>query len=329
MIHLDRLQEYLPNNFVSQSNLSNIQEFLQVLPSPCLQNILFESYVSVNDPSVDVSCSIFSEYETREYFHETRPMIYFPEVFMKQSAWQRIQQFYTSWAKSNGVLYDKILNIWFEFDTSSFSSMVLIPNVFFRSIPTCFKAKQEENSYSWITETALPMLLDFSISDRQRQHLYNCMQFLPLNTRVTFYVGVMYPRQTQSIRFVTRGLKIKQVLPYLESIQYSEIAEKIQSLVEDLSPVVDFINPSFDVGTDIESRLGLECWINDYSKERWIDVVEYLSEKKLCLLDKKMALIAYLKKNITTDTICSKISHVKIIYQSCHPVEAKVYLQIC
>jgi hypothetical protein len=121
-------------------------------------------------------------------------------------------------------------------------------------------------------------------------------------------------------------------------------------MIDDLKDMVDRFVLSFDILDDgIGQKLGLELSFigDDYlNKKKWENLLNYLEEKKLCLPEKKEALLHYTSNNlddysggilkpiysattyqndIAQSDIIRYINHIKLVYQPGTITRAKAY----
>jgi hypothetical protein len=314
------------NGLASHKNFSHIEYIYGLIPNKFKQNILFELSLSEKESPVDISFSMFSDNIVRDIGNDTRPEIDFSAIILENPAWHKIQNFYINWAEPGGLLYNKILNIWLEFDTKSSSEMCLTPNVFFRSIPISLQDtfatsnSINQNSHEWVTQIAIPILNNFSTPQVTEHNIVNLIKLLPKSNHIGYYIGVMLPRQSEQIKFVTRGFSKDQIVPYLMAIGLFK--EKSKHLIDKISNFFDCVNISLDVGGSINPVVGLECWLQPpLNNERWFNFIKYLTNEGMCLKVKKSIILNYLLESR------GEINHAKVTFHSEKFIEAKVYLK--
>ena len=108
-----------------------------------------------------------------------------------------------------------------------------------------------------------------------------------------------------------------------------------------------------DFVKSLGKKIGIECSYyphEHYLEKRWSDFLNYLTEKELCIPEKRSSLIRFTgietENNVNdfspellvpttkipddtySNAIVRYISHVKIVYQPGHPLEAKAYLGV-
>jgi len=141
-----------------------------------------------------------------------------------------------------------------------------------------------------------------------------------------------------------------QIIPYLNSIGWSDDTNGLSTLLDELEKYVTRIVLHISVGEKIDNKIGIECsfYPDLYNQEtRWSDFLAFLTEKGLCLSEKKSALLGFpgveqedmnndfdLKTYMTavkipdnnfSSALVRYISHVKLSYEPNYPLEAKVY----
>jgi len=189
-----------------------------------------------------------------------------------------------------------VLGLWFEFDTSSYSSEMPIPNIFLQIKKLRIDTPEDIKKLSWITHIALPLLTGQHLSKKVEKGLIHSIQQLPEGASV-IHVGTMLKREVSGVRIVINRIKPDQVIPYLKSLGWSDGTEELSLLLEELENYVSRMILHINVGEDVDSRIGLECSFSkdQYHQETgWPNFLNYLTEKKLCLPEKKSALLNFL-----------------------------------
>jgi hypothetical protein len=179
----------------------------------------------------------------------------------------------------------------------------------------------------------------------------NCIRHLPENATL-FQVGTLLSRgQNDNVRFYVNHLSPQQIISYLEACKWSGDTNVLSSLLHELGTISDRFVLGFDITPQgIDPRIGVECSFlsDEYHQEtRWRDLLNILVMRNLCLPERRDALLEYpgvegdedvalsVMKPLAsasqhlTDLMTSKIvryiSHLKIVYDRDHFVEAKAY----
>jgi len=277
---------------------------------------------------------------------------YIPDHFLQDAVWQRVQKFANTWANPQSALDKRIQCFWLEFDMPQQPPTVPLPSVFFG--PTHLPrgvATNTVSEYAWLTRSALPLLKGHSIHASVKRQLTTCLQQLPENASL-FQVGVMLSRgDNENLRLFINHLNPSQILHYLRSIGWMRDADALATMLSDLKPLADRFVLGYDITPKgIGPRLGLECSFqedNYHQEPRWEPFLDYLVSKKLCLPEKRDALlrfpgqesngtwdasimrplasISHTLPDLLSSTIVRYISHIKIVYENGKAFEAKAY----
>jgi hypothetical protein len=278
-----------------------------------------------------------------------------PETLLTNPVWNRIRNFCNNWANSASILYDKIDNIWLEFDSAGLPPEVPVPSIFLslKSIESDssnpIKFGITANPHQWLTETALKFLFGRTISVPFERKLFDCFNLLPDGAWIS-QIGAMLARQVEPVRVCITDISTDKLLDYLSRIGWAGSISKLEAFVSELSSFVDRIDLDLDVGDIILPKIGLECSFNRQPQfePRWQLFLNRLVETGLCIPAKRDALLAYpgysheranrelwpsnilRVSNLLWPQVSSiflrRFSHIKIVYQPDIPVEAKVYL---
>lgn len=347
--YLDMVEPHLSSKLISNKNLSEIKEISSNLTGGLTSFFGFESHLGVSRPESDYLLAVSSGNGERETLANLIRNGEIPVNFGKSEEWQRTFKFSLEWADPNSELYDKVLGLWFEFDVLDSNSEKLIPNIFLQIKKTRIDTKKDLKKFKWITKTAIPLLKGKTLSETTKKNLIKAVKNLPKGTSL-IHVGTMLSRKKEGVRIVINRIKPKQVIPYLKSVGWSEESEKLSDLLKDLEDYVTRLVLHLNIGKKIDQKIGLECSFseNKYHQETgWQEFLEYLVEKDLCSSQKKEALLSFpgvqqedLSDNFDMETymIAPKIknknyssalvrylSHIKIVYNSDHSLEAKAY----
>ena len=345
--YLNLIEPHMPKELLSKKNYSEIKNVANYFKHNLTSFFGFETKLNSADARSDYLFAISSKKGERESLVNIIKNNHLPESFRNQPEWQQVGNFAESWANPKSVLYNNVLGMWFEFDTSGSPSEIPLPGVFIHTIPIKYNSKSSE--YRWFIETAIPMLIGRHLSTKIERKIQDCIQKMPPNASL-YQVGTMLPRETDNIRLVLKRMHPNQILPYLKAVGWSDDNEELSSLLKELEKQVNRIVLHISVGEQVDSKIGIECsfypGFNDKEKG-WSAFLEYLIEKGLCLSEKQSALLnfpglqqeninndfdlkSYMPSVMITDENFSSalvrfISHVKIVYKPNHPLDAKAY----
>jgi len=337
------------SQLISSDNLKEIFAVARYFPGNLTSFLGFECRLGDPEARADWAFAVSGSGEDRRVLINLLKEGYIPDGFLEQPEWQQIINFASSWCDPHSILQDKVKCFWLEFDMPKTLPETPIPSVFFG--PTSLPENASSNDikqYKWLTKTALPLLTGKPLSKTIEQNINKCIKQMPLNTSL-FQIGTMLSRSTSNgIRLYITRLQPQQIIPYLQAIGWPYPTEEIKALIDDIQEKAERFVLSFDVIKEgIGPRVGIECsFVSDnfHQETRWNQLLDYLVDKKLCLPEKRDALLHYsgtsdfsggIMKPLTsashdlndilTSTITRYISHVKIVYQPDRPLEAKAY----
>ena len=164
-------------------------------------------------------------------------------------------------------------------------------------------------------------------------------------------IGVMLSRASRGVRLVYRHLKPEEIIPYLQSLGWTDTDGELGSLIEELRVHVPRIVLHLTITEEgVAPKIGLECSFTPdrYLLEtRWTGLFDYLEGRHLCLPGKKELIADFTGADLEDTTtafslesyttavriphvqysraLIRYLSHVKIVYSPGHPLEAKAY----
>lgn len=264
--------------------------------------------------------------------------------------WQQIRRFSQEWNTETSVLYDQIHNIWLEFDVRTVSNPIASPSCFFAPQPI-YATPQNAHPHSWITQNALPLLLDREVSAPIQHQVWRCIHALPSEAYM-FQIGVMLSRQMDAVRLCIRNISPPQIVDYLSQLSWPGSLSDLHDRLILLSELVERIDLDIDVGETLLPKLGLECYLEQQPsvEPRWPLFLSYLVHTHLCHPQKQDALLNYpghLRRShhlerwpeelsqlshllgSRYETIFLKgLHHIKLTYHPQLPLSAKAYLAV-
>lgn len=336
---------------VSADSLKEILCSAQYFPGNLTSFLGFECRLTDTQSRADWAFAISGMGDDRQVFTNLMENGNLPKQYFQRQEWKHIADFAKAWIDPKSLLYHKIQCFWLEFDMPEQLPETLIPSVFFGPEKITGTGNVDEVSqFLSVINTAASVLKGERLSKYLEQQLANCISQLPTNASIQF-IGVMFSRSTNGIRLYVKRLLPKQIVPYLISLGWSDTKGRLSALINELSDIADRFVVGFDVVKEgISPKIGIECSFisNNYHLEtRWGDLLEYLVEKNLCLPEKRDALLRYSGSENTetfsggimrplasvsrhldkliSSAIVRYISHIKIVYQSGHLLEAKAY----
>ncbi|NJN68432.1 MAG: hypothetical protein HC884_17815 [Chloroflexaceae bacterium] len=355
--YLQTLFPYVPEALVSRQCLEQMHAIGELLPGALTDFFGFECRLGTPDQTADFLLCVEVVDRQREVLAGLRPGIDLSPTLLEHPVWQQIRNFSLTWADPASVLHEKALNVWLEFDMAELEGSRLalpVPSAFLGSRHICNTATPNEaHQHTWITRTALPLLTGQHLPEPVENRLIEAIQRLPAGPHI-FQLGAMVARKPPFVRICITRMDPQQVPPYLEAIGWPGTTDELGRLVEELDGLVDRIDVDLDISEQISPRVGLECSFDPKQspeyEPRWYPFLAYLVEKSLCTSDKRDALLRYsgfaheqsdpdrwpaalrkaskLMGSQFLSIITRGLNHVKIVYQSGRPLEAKAYLYV-
>ncbi|ARV57835.1 hypothetical protein BZZ01_03575 [Nostocales cyanobacterium HT-58-2] len=319
---------HLKPELVTPDALSHIRTLAQILPP--FATALFECRLGSDQSRVDFQVN----------FSYLSPSL--PETFLTHSAWQVFQEINQERTELKSYVYQRVKDIWLEFDLDKHLSEVPVPCIFLAINEQTVCNSQE------VIEIA-SKLLQHPVSSSFESNLRLIIDCLPVRAEIS-HIGAMLSRSAQAVRINIRKIDPEQVLDYLMQIGWTDSSNTLQLLLSDLSKFVDYVRLTCDVGDTISPQIGLECFLQKQPKNelRWQLFLDYLVEKGLCTPAKQNALLAWpgLSQKASQPDIWPHnlnsgdmllgsrafsifgrtLNHLKIVYKPDSLLEAKAYL---
>jgi hypothetical protein len=163
--------------------------------------------------------------------------------------------------------------------------------------------------------------------------------------------GVMLSRSTSGVRLIITRICPTKIIPYLTALGWSDNNKEVSTLLKELEEQVTRLVLHINITeTGIDPKIGLECSFSPdlyHLETRWSAFFDYLVKKKVCLPEKKEALLQFsgvqqenprydfnltsykaaarLSDNDFSSALVRYISHIKFISKPNSPLEAKAY----
>jgi hypothetical protein len=239
---------------------------------------------------------------------------------LEEDAWARLASFCGDWADPASPVHRHVPLILLEFDLDTAPRGVPVPAIFFSIASARGGAPQVDDSADgWIANRALPTLLGRPVPHEVAESLGHCFSTLPSGGRVLHLAAM-----------------------YLTSIGSAAPIHDIERLlrrygINAMGARKDMAEIQFDIGAGISPRIGVEFTsyhpAPEDRKAEWDTLLERLVADGLCAPSKRDALLrwprtyrARFRPESWPCTFAQEISHVKIVHQPGHPLEAKAYL---
>ncbi|WP_242051170.1 hypothetical protein [Nostoc spongiaeforme] len=304
--NLKILAAKLGSEVISGEIFSNIDSLVQTLPP--LSNALLECRLAANQSQVDFSTIVFN------------PDVHLPQHFLNYPVWKRLQDICWEWCISDSFLNQRLMEIGLEFDVDGRISDIPNPGIF-------LVLNLDVNwNHQLLLEMAKRLLGEQKITPQISKNIQICFDTLPEGAKI-ICVAAMLSRWSDILRLNVNGLLHHQISHYLVDIGWTGDVDELDEVIKNISPFIDNIVLSYDMGDRVLPRIGLECYLLGLPQhnKRWYSFYNYLISQGLCSSDKSKAVLAwpeFSKQDKSANyTLCTKI-----VYQPGLPLEAKAYM---
>ncbi|MGD1919808.1 MAG: hypothetical protein ACFCAD_13505 [Pleurocapsa sp.] len=332
---------------IDHRNWNNIKAIADIFPQSTSNFFGFEYRLGNNDAYADFLLCIDSGDAGKKILGDSLYPIKLPNTITQQSQWQQLINFSQVWHQGESPLGNLVHNIWLEFDIQPTVPDLPIPSVFFGLLPPDTQT-DINNDMGWVTETALPLLLNRPLTPAVKQQVEQCFATLPADAHV-FQIGLMLSRQIDAVRLCIRNIKPQEIVPWLQQMGWVGCIDNLTKLLEELDPFTDRVDLDVDLGDTIYPKIGLECYLTYQPslQPKWKLLLAYLVELGLCIPEKQDKLLNYpgylrdrqAKSNGTLkveqmlgnkkETVFFRgLHHIKLSYQNNQAIEAKAYLYV-
>jgi len=322
---LDLVEPHLSPALVPSDGFARIREVAHLLPIFAVDFFGFECRLSEDAAATDCAINLTPDGAKMLAGRHSVPL---PQA-LQQGAWERIREFYATWADTNTTPYADAGSTWLEFDMSGSEPA---PNLLFGYWPQ----RSELRSPEWLADTIIPRLMGEPLAPAFRRNLLRCLAVRPPVTD-DFQIGVMFSRKIQAVRLCVFDLPQAEIFPYLERIGWQGPKHELQAWMEGLRQHSDFVGLHLDIGADVYPHIGIEpnfvagCWSRQPHKEpRWHGQFQYLLDLGLLAPAKKEALLSWIGhqslSNGEQETLLLRgLSHLKVVLRPGRPALAKAY----
>jgi hypothetical protein len=338
---------------ISPEALSNIRRIAVLLPGAITDFFGFECQLGVSEPIADFLVCCRASQGAPNLLSGQIPDRDFPLLLANHPVWQRIRSFSTEWSTPESAVADRIHNIWLEFDVDGVPGSMPVPSVFIgpenlQSAGPPVDKGQMPDRCAWLTDSALPLLVGGELHPALKTQIARCLNLLPPGACV-FQIGLMLSRASSTTRICVRGVSKKQILEYLQVLDYDTSSGQLQALLELLGPMVERIDLDLDVSDRVLPKIGLECYLPTDTSA----IHEFLNHLVSCGLSTPakaealeswrgmaherltpeiwprdlLALSSFLGGRVHS-AFARWLHHVKIVYQPGLPLQAKAYLAV-
>jgi hypothetical protein len=345
--HLNFIESYIPKGLISKSNYYKIKNITKNFSGGISSFYGFESKLDSNDSKSDYLFAVSSKNGERDKLKYVLSNL--PNKIIENDEWKKIKKFVDCWTDPTSILHDKILGLWFEFDTSEIDDINQIPSLFFQ---TKFKKRNKSNYIKdnlWIINQAIPILSGAKVKINVKSKFIEIIKKLPEKSSI-FHVAYMLSRENNDIRIVINEIIPDQIVPYLKSIGWNKNDFELEKIVNKIKKYSNCIRLHISINSKLNQKIGLECFISPneyYNLNQWNEFLDFLIEKGWCKTELKNPLLNFaginiedkfdefnfndympsvkLSDNYYQKALVRYISHVKLIYEPINKVKVKAY----
>ncbi|MDG6218969.1 MAG: hypothetical protein QCI00_05975, partial [Candidatus Thermoplasmatota archaeon] len=256
--YLFSIEPHIPKELISPENFAEIKNIAQQLTGNLTSFFGFESRLTSKNAKSDYLIAVSSSKGEREALLNIIKTGRLPNKFLNNQEWGNVGVFTEKWADPSSILFNNILGLWLEFDTSNMSYNSEIPNVFLQIRKTRIDTKEDQQKFKFITKQALPLLTGHSLPKKIEENLIKAVKKIPEGTSL-IHVGVMLSRQINGIRIVINRIKPEQIMPYLQSIGWKDKNDELSKTINEISKYTSRLILHITVGDKIDSKIGIEC----------------------------------------------------------------------
>jgi hypothetical protein len=343
------IETFISDDLISSENFSEIKKLAKQFNSNMTSFFGFESSLTSNNNRSDYLIAVSSQNGEREALLDLINNGKLSDEFLNKEEWRNVGIFTKIWADPKSILYNNILGLWLEFDTSDEFNEAPVPSIFLQTRPLRINNVEDIDKCKWVTRTAIPILTGKMISKDLENKFINALENLPEKASV-FHVASMLSRNTEGMRLVIKRINPEDIVPYLISIGWSDEDNGLEDLLKELKNFSNCIRLHINISEKVDPEIGLECFISPdkYHKgQGWDEFFNHLVKKGICLPNMKSALLdfpgvsqedptnefnfeSYLPSVKLNDENFSKaivryISHVKVKYKPGNLTQAKAY----
>lgn len=345
--YLSLIESHMPGKLISKQNMMEIKNLANNFTNSFTSFFGFESKLTSDDSRSDYLIAVSSKKGEREALSKLVKKL--SDKFLDQNEWRNIGKFVENWSDSKSVLSSKILGLWLEFDTADRISEAPIPSIFLQTVPLTIENSGDIKRCLWVTRTAIPLVTGQPVSKELENRFIDSIKKLPEGASV-FHVASMLSRDSEGIRMVIKRVKPNDIIPYLNSIGWTDENDGLPSLIDEIKKFSNCIRLHINISNQVGPKIGLECFISPdqyHHGNGWEDFLNYLVDKGLCKPEMKSALLGFpgvdledtnhkfsfdsympsvkLQSGNFMKAIVKYISHVKITYDPNGPISAKAY----
>jgi hypothetical protein len=348
--YLSSIEPYMSGELITEENYGKIKRLASYFSPNITSFFGFETRLGSPNTVADYLFAISSKRGEREAFSSFLLNENAAQRLLQKPEWQHLRNFAQRWVDSESQLFTNILGLWLEFDIAESSQEVSVPCVFIHTIPLRISSEDGEQKYDWVFQDAIPLLLGHTLPYPLHHQILQALRLVPEGSSV-MDIGFMLSRENPGVRLVFKHLQPSQIIPYLESLGWSDSKGELSRLIDELQQQVTRLVLHICITEyGVDPKIGLECSFSPdryHLEDRWTSFFEYLHQKGVCCQEKKTEVLDFLgisnedssqsfdlssykiavllPSEKSASTMVRYLSHVKLSYQPGRPLEAKAY----
>ena len=355
--YLNLVKADIPSALLSQEAFATVHRLCTRLPGAlAFSTFGFECRLGKIEADADFLASLSSDNSGPDILSGKLPAHDFALEFFKHPVWKRVREFGRMWAAPPSPLYRCMDDIWLEFDTH-IPSEAQLPSLFFGPFDKIDRDNPSAASHSredmlTLLESVYACTMGKAPTPSMSRQWRKCIEVLPW-PKALFQVGIMAARPgSDRLRMCVVFPSTDTLTDYLESVGWPGDMGVVKPMLKTMSGWFEQFPLHLDVSDEVSPKIGIECkFLKRRSPDRepkWIEFLDFLIGRDLCLPIKRDALLAYPGYAPTNPNACPKplermieqlemryrsffvrtIYHVKLTYEKTHGWEAKAYLGV-
>ena len=323
---LNTLKDYIPYSLISKECINKILKLSRFFPSNISSNLIFESVINSSKKEADFSFNItVNKIDTFFKMYENGNIIFQNEY------WENLYFLCDHW-KNN--IPGKINHLWIEFDKEVYEKKRPVP-LFFLDINENLSGNiQKYSDYQWCIK-AIEILKGSTISPNIIDNLSYCFDKLSESEKITD-LGFLASRDDEMLRICFKIYEKGKITDFLHDLGMKKESEIIKNIISPFIPYIDSFLLHININEKFGDRIGIDLNISDRTKlinqMRWFEIINLLEKNKLCITQKKEALINWpgRSREITNQELSKYqtkryINCFKFVLEREKPVIAKAY----
>lgn len=329
---LSDIAPYLRPALVPARAWRRIERLGRLLP-PC-SGALIECRLGAGGRAVDLSVRAGATDGGRAIIAGQHPTIQLAPQLLRAPVWRRLRRFCRLWRDPASALHRRVGQLWLEFDAATHMAAAPSPCVF-------FDIGVVAADHAWISDTALPVLLDRAAPPTLTAQLSRCLGRLP-PCAAPHYIGAMLGRPGAGLRLTLR-LPVDQLWAYLGDVADGFGADGLRAATAGLLPPDGAVVAHMDLAAAGAPRPGIEVAPADAGG--WARLIDGLVERGLCGPAQRRALLAWPGQSGPIGPGCAldvahslrpsaervhvrRLNHIKLVGRPGGGLAAKAYLYI-